>query len=376
MGIIIGGSRNGAIIKESEGFQVVSLVVNQACNLKCKHCYLDTISNQSALLSDEEWRLLAGSFFADFPPARIGIVGREPLINPQSANLVTDMVEARNRIQAGASKKTEIGLITNGINLIRFSDTLLRHPPDYLDISADGLPEEHDSNRGKGAFSLLEPNLKWASRHFPGPLWLTPTLNRKNIGSFPNIIHFYNQAFGITKFALGFYIPTKEAGGDLTLFPDQVAKLVRQDLYELEKLQLKGPCEIFFDLDFFNSDIIECFAGEGWIGSGGGIGIFKTRYANGILLKINVTRIPVGFKHSVRVTADGFWLTAEDVFHTKRYSELAAANVRDFHFEAGRLYEAGIHSRRFQQIHDEQSEFRIKGQKYFIFQEGISYAMV
>ena len=197
MGAIIGGSRNGAIIKESEGLQVVSFVINQACNLRCKHCYLDNIGNQSPLMTGGEWRLLAESFFTDLPPTRIGIVGREPLIDRHDSNLVADIVETRNRIQAGASKKTEIGLITNGINLIRFSDTLLKHPPDYIDISVDGLPEDHDFNRGKGAFSLLEPNLKWADLHLSIPVWITPTLNRNNIGSFLDTINFYNQEYYI-----------------------------------------------------------------------------------------------------------------------------------------------------------------------------------
>jgi len=337
---------------------------------------LENVGDQFPLLTGWEWRLLAESFFADLAPARIGIVGREPLINRQYVNLVADLVEARDRIQVGAPEKTEIGLITNGINLIRFSDTLLKHPPDYIDISIDGLPKDHDSNRGKGTFSLLEPNLKWACRHLSIPVWITPTLNRNNIGAFLDIINFYNQAFGIARFAIGFYIPVKDAGVDLSLLPGQVEKLVHNDLYELEKLQLNGPCEIFFDLDFFNADIIEYFADDGWIGPTDGIDVFETRFGNEILLKFNVTRIPVGFKHSVRVTADGFWVAAEDVLHTKRYSELSAANVRDFHFDAERLYEVGIHSQRFQEIHGKKSLYGIMRQKHFRIQEGKIYAMV
>ncbi|MBE7445171.1 MAG: radical SAM protein [Planctomycetia bacterium] len=139
MGFIIGGSRNGSMIKEINCLQVVSLAINDTCNLRCRHCYLQTAQTQISILSDHEWLYLADSLFTYISPSVLAFVGKEPLLNFQSVKLISAVIQLRDTIQTSKHNRTDIGLLTNGMSLLRFSDILLANPPDYLDISVDGL---------------------------------------------------------------------------------------------------------------------------------------------------------------------------------------------------------------------------------------------
>jgi len=350
MGFIIGGSRNGSMIKEINRLQVVSLAINDTCNLRCRHCYLQTAQTHVSILGDREWLSLADSLFTYINPSVLAFVGKEPLLNSQSVKLISDVIQLRDKIQLSKHNQTNIGLLTNGMTLTQFSDVLLANPPDYLDISVDGLPAEHDLLRGSGAFSRLKPNLRWATKYFLNPLWLTPTLNRSNINSFLAMIDYYNSHFNIRRFAFGFYIPEDGIIGELSLLPEQVESLINKDLYELEKLEVNNPVEIFFDLYTLHPDVLQYFASAGWVPSGGGIEAFIYRFSNGITMRIHVTTVPVGLRYNVRITPEGYWLAAEDVFHTNAYEKLAVANVKDFHYDAIKLYEAGLQMSRLYKL--------------------------
>lgn len=351
MGFIIGGSRNGYMIKEINQLQVVSLAINNTCNLRCRHCYLQSTKIQTSILNNHEWLCLANSLFTYIAPSVIAFAGREPLLNSQSVKLISEIIQLRDTIQLNKHGRTNIGLMTNGMTLIEFSDILLANPPDYMDISVDGLPLEHDLLRGEGSFSRLEPNLRWATKYFPGPLWLTPTLNRMNIDSFLNIIKYYNSQFYIRRFAFGFYIPEDRISDELSLLPEQIESLVNKCLHELEKLEVNNPTEIFFDLYSLHPDVLQYFANAGWAPSNGGIEAFVYRFPNGITMRVHVTTVSVGLRYNVRITPEGYWLAAEDVFRTNAYEKSAVANVKNFHFNAIRLYEAGLQKSRLYKLH-------------------------
>ena len=350
MGIIIGGSKNGLTIKETNRLQVVSMVINNSCNLKCKHCYLQSTQKQNSVLMEDEWICIAESLLTYSAPSTIAFVGKEPLINYQSANLVSNIIKIRNTIQKGRHNRTSIGLLTNGMSLLQFSDILLTNPPDYIDISVDGLPTEHDFLRGKGTFSKLEPNLRWATENFPEPLWLTPTLNRNNIDSFLNMIRYYNNHFDIRRFAFGFYIPGNNVNDDLSVLPDQIEKLVNRDLYKLAELSINEPVEILFDLYPNHSDSLQSFNDSGWAPSNGGIESSIYDFPNGVSMKIHTTKVAVGLRYSVRITPEGYWLAAEDAIRMNEYKKLAVANIRDFQYDATELYETGLNSARFYKL--------------------------
>lgn len=373
MGFIIGGSRNGSMIKEINCLQVVSLAINDTCNLRCRHCYLQTAQTQISILSDHEWLYLADSLFTYISPSVLAFVGKEPLLNFQSVKLISAVIQLRDTIQTSKHNRTDIGLLTNGMSLLRFSDILLANPPDYMDISVDGLPAEHDLLRGEGSFSRLVPNLQWATKYFPSPLWLTPTLNRMNIDSFLTMIKYYNSQFDIRRFAFGFYIPEDGISDELSLLPEQIESLVNKDLYELEKLEVNNPVEIFFDLYSLHPDVLQYFANAGWVPSSVGVEAFVYRFSNGITMRIHVTTVPVGLRYNVRITPEGYWLAAEDVFRTNEYEKSAIANVKDFYYDAIRLYEASLQKSLLYKLH---SQPILKSQGSPKFMRGRDIALV
>lgn len=187
------------------------------------------------------------------------------------------------------------------------------------------------------------------------------------------MIKYYNSQFDIRRFAFGFYIPEDEANNELSLLPEQIESLVNKYLYELEKLEINNPVEILFDLYTLHPDVLQYFADAGWVPASEGIEAFVYRFSNGITMRIHVTTVPVGLRYNVRITPEGYWLAAEDVFRTNEYEKSAIANVKDFHYDAIRLYEAGLQKSRLYKLH---SQPILKSQGSPEFMRGRDVALV
>ncbi|GMV20767.1 MAG: hypothetical protein AMXMBFR57_07160 [Acidimicrobiia bacterium] len=111
----------------SDALRVVTVTVNNSCNLSCPHCYLQYEQNDAFLDPEAEDALLA----ADCD--HVAIVGKEPLRNLKTSRRSADLIEAIAR-----SGKT-VSLITNGHGLPTLSDAALKRLS-WVDISLDGGP--------------------------------------------------------------------------------------------------------------------------------------------------------------------------------------------------------------------------------------------
>jgi hypothetical protein len=330
--------------------KVLSVVVNRTCNLSCKHCYFRT-SSEGHSLANGEWLRFFSSLFAGVSPEVVSFAGREIFALPSSASLLFDVIRTRDSIQEHSEKRTEIGVITNGTLLDGYRDSLLHSPPDYFDISVEGKPETHDFVRGEGSFDRLRPNLFWLTEKFTGRVWLTPTLNRKNLYRLGDIVHFYNDRFGLNRYSFGFFVPNTGTDRSLVLKAGDYRHFVGSILPGLQKLPaFAAPVKMIFELDGNQRFLIDLLEKRGYLSGGQPLESEKIAFSNGIELVFNVARIPVGLWRSVRVSPEGYWIAAEDLLRVEEYEELAVTSLRTNDFDAVLLYNTGLDSRRYVEL--------------------------
>ena len=350
MANILAGSANGRFSTElCRKLKVVSAVVNRTCNLNCKHCYFRT-SSEGLSLANSEWLKFFASLFDDLSPSVLSFAGREIFALQSSAQLFFDVIRLRNTVQKSKNERTEIGVITNGTLLDEYRNTFLLTQPDYFDISVEGLPETHDFIRGRGAFDRLRSNLQWLSAHFPHRVWLTPTLNRKNLFQLKDIIHFYNDRFALDRFSFGFFVPNADTAPELILSTENYHRFINSVLPQIQEIAVsrtEEPVRVIFELDTNQKFLIDLLERHGYIRRAQTLVSEKIMYDNGIELSFNIARIPVGLWRSVRVSPEGYWIAAEDLLKVEEYDQLAVTTLRENDFDARRLYHMGLDSRRY-----------------------------
>jgi MoaA/NifB/PqqE/SkfB family radical SAM enzyme len=131
--------------------RVVAATVNNFCNLRCPHCYLQYDGSQTHIDGCVDGLLVNESY------DHLAVVGKEPLVNPVTAAITASLLE---RVSL-AGKTTS--LITNGLGL-RFLRMETLRSLAYLDVSFDGGPETYSRYRG-GAFTKLASGIATAIRN-------------------------------------------------------------------------------------------------------------------------------------------------------------------------------------------------------------------
>lgn len=339
---IMAGSLGGLFPRLSSGrLEVVSIVLNNVCNLRCRHCYLEPIPGEP-VLAREEWLAFFRSLFDDLAPTVVSFAGKEVFAEAGSADLLFEAIGLRDRLQAHRGKRTHIGVITNGTLLHRFQTELVACPPDHFDVSIDGLPEFHDEVRGPGAFARLEPNLRWLVAAFPDHVWVTHTIFGPNLRAIPRFVEFCVASFGLRRFSLGFYRPLAYTRSDLALTESDRLAFVITVLRRLAQAEFAGPVEVVIEFGTEFLDQLQRLEDAGWVNSAAPISSTAHLFDNGLTLRINVCRVPVGLWRAVRVTPEGYWLAAEDLIEAREYAGRAATRLRDHAFDSRLAYEAGL----------------------------------
>ncbi len=351
MANILAGSLNGKFpLQQQRKLQVVSVVVNNECNLACRHCYLQT-KPHDRYLTNTEWLKFFRSLLVDVNPQVLCFAGREIFASSVHAELFFDTIRLRDRLQKG--KKTQIGVITNALLLEQYREQLLKIRPDYIDVSADGPPQSYDAVRGRGAFSRLVPNLDWLSRHFGDTLWLTPTLHKDNMFNLHRWVPYYHRTFNITRFSFGFYAHLPYTDQKLLLKRHDYRRFAQSIIPELENIKLRNPVNMVIELDANQHDLVTSLEEMGYLRPDMAFARDVLRLKNGLVLNFHVARKPVGLWKSVRVSPEGYWIAAEDLLRVREYPQLTTANVRECNYDANLLYMTGLDSRRYYSLYSQ-----------------------
>jgi len=120
---------------------VLTLTINNSCNLECPHCYLQY---------DGPSRLIDQSLLAEVVAAQyrhLAVVGKEPLLDLKSARICEELIQRCSETHKSCS------IITNGFGLHLLSAKALSELA-WVDVSLDGGPMSYPDYR-RGSFSKL-----------------------------------------------------------------------------------------------------------------------------------------------------------------------------------------------------------------------------
>jgi len=177
-------SSNVIILKRSREQQLsaplrVFLDITYLCNLRCKHCFIDSsLQKEKELTTKEIFRLIdqmqeAGSFL-------LSIAGGEPLLRK-------DLYEV---IAYAHSKHIAISFTTNGLLITEeIAKKLDQARLKTITVSIDGIEKHHDFIRGKGKFRCAITNLKRLRQHCSSAtIAIKNTVNSLNINDYRELI--------------------------------------------------------------------------------------------------------------------------------------------------------------------------------------------
>lgn len=150
------------------GYAGFTLQVTERCNLRCRYCYVSWRKNRGPDCSPE-----LCTRFVDFALResrdrfKITFFGGEPLLRP---DLIRHTVDYARNAATGAGKTVSFHIVTNGTLLDDKTGDFIADNRIGLEVSIDGPPSVHDTNRprldGSGSFAAVYKNLcRFVDRH-------------------------------------------------------------------------------------------------------------------------------------------------------------------------------------------------------------------
>lgn len=330
----------------------LSMVVNDTCNLRCRHCYLQTDRSDVPFLTLSEWERVVDSL-CDSAVRMVCLSGKEVFVGKLGPQVLSLLQGARSE-KRGLFR---LGAITNGTLLHTHRPLLEGDGMSYLDISMDGMRDAHDAVRGSGSFDRTASNVDWLAPMLNERLFCMTTLLSENIDRMPEIVSGMSQ-LGFQGLGFGFYLPQKYTDETLNLKSDEAARIF-ESLRTLSSVPVERPITVLIDLDTITLDQMLAFLRSDWFAPAAlkvdrmGELYNEYRLANGVTLQFRITPYPTGIWKASRLNPDGNYLAAEDTMDAKAYQKRAIANIRDFDFDLEAMNRFAIGSPRIQAIFDE-----------------------
>jgi radical SAM protein with 4Fe4S-binding SPASM domain len=155
----------------------LELQITDACNLRCRHCYIgDGASRELSLMQIRD----VLSEFEDMQGLRVMITGGEPLLHRS--------FEAINEVLPEYSIRK--ALFTNGMLLRKETLKLLK--VDEIQISIDGLEAAHEALRGNGTFRRALEGVK-NSLDAGFHVSISTMVHRGNLRDFDEMEHMFKH---------------------------------------------------------------------------------------------------------------------------------------------------------------------------------------
>lgn len=167
-------------ILEPDSLSELWFHVTNRCNLSCTHCLFSSSPSDAQELSGK--RIIEIAEEAYEAGCRLfALTGGEPFVHPDIDAIITTLL---------GWKGTHVVVLTNGMTLLPFLE-FHSLDPDYfhIQISVDGLEENHDRIRSKGTFRKLSANLE-KIRERGYPVTLSMCVNKDNVKDMAGFIDF------------------------------------------------------------------------------------------------------------------------------------------------------------------------------------------
>ena len=316
----------------------LALVVNNECNLKCAHCFLQIPQLSNKRLIAAEWgKVLDSAVREDI--GQYVIVGKEVLmgnVGPEVISLLGDIRKQRPCMRTG--------LVTNGTLLHKHFDRIERCGLNHMDISMEGAEADHDAIRGKGAFATVRPNVEWAARLLGDRLFVTMTLQKRNLARLSQAFLTFSS-LGVRSVGISPFERLPYNDSSLTLSEEDFRTFF-SSLRGIETLSF--PHEMFIQVDacVLAPEALIAFMRSEWFDldsmkmDGTGFLYMFRRLDNGVTLSFRFLPWPLTLEFSTRISADGEVLAVADGHQARAYSLNSLANIREFDFDFGEAFRA------------------------------------
>lgn len=327
----------------------VSMVVNNACNLHCSHCYLQVPALADRALSGADWeRIFVSALRSEI--TMLSLNGKEVFLGDKGPALLAKLTSLRRKI----SPKKRVGVITNGTLIVPHRELIEDADLTFLDISVDGLPEDHDAIRGLGAFDQVRPNLEWAARTLDTRFFVSLTAQKQNLPRFNEAVLHLNH-LGVQNVGVSFFHPAVYNDAKLTLSDSDYVSLFNR-LHALSSATLERPLTVFIEVDTLCPEALLAFLHSDWF-SVDRIEMDRSRvpwidyaFPNGFRMQFKFFPIPWAGYHSVRITPEGSVLAVDDIFNTRLYPLRTLATAREQGCDFPAMMQAAQQSPRTHQL--------------------------
>ncbi len=294
----------------SRALRVLTVTINNHCNLSCPHCYLQYDSASAVMHADIPAALCASA------APHVSIVGMEPLVNRASVQTLADLI---GRL-CDAGK--EVSFITNGLNAHLLPVEAARRLA-WIDISVDGSERSYKKFRG-ASFAKLLRGVEVFRDKGVASIRILQTLHRSAVSEMAAVLS-VGAKLGADLTIVSPFVLTEHQGrqADLSLRAEEV-------LSALEGVDQRALTKAWFVSD------------AAWLNCGSVSPSAETRLNRlfgdrTVLFKSDPLRYGM-----VRLTYEGQLLTPAEAMHTRRYRG-SGANITEISIDdyfASHVYSA------------------------------------
>lgn len=253
--------------------QVITFIVTEDCNLRCKYCYITHKSKGKVMALDTAKKFIDYVLTTDdirrCESVILEFIGGEPLLEPELIENICDYFKIRSyEEQCSWYWNYRISIGTNGVN---YNDEkvqrLIKKNKGKISVSItlDGTKEKHDLQRvfpdESGSFDIISKNVELWLKEFPGSTKVT-FASDDLIYLKDSIIELWNR--GITDVAANVVYEDVWKENDENIFEEQLRELadyvIDNNLYD------KYTCTLFEESlgrPYMTSDLSRTSCGAG-----------------------------------------------------------------------------------------------------------------
>lgn len=305
----------------------VEVGIGNSCGLQCQHCFLGYDSGEMALTPLPRLMETMSELVTDWGTRMICVTDRDALTPHRSIPLFEHLATLRQQ-----HCDLKFGGVTNGLLISKFAADLARIKLDYLDISIDGTHHEHDHIRGKGKYDIVLNNLGYAlDQNIAERIMVATTLTRFNESSITRLIH-QLIGEGVQWFDIGPLMAVKLQ--EYQLRARDIVEFLDSLCNSLKPINHSQPVTILMELCAYCAAFLPALVDAGWLDSDQ---IRQDRYGHlyqkisinsSITLILRPELIPEYWRHTLRITADGYVVGGCEPMTQANYPELAIGNIQ------------------------------------------------
>ena len=197
--------------------------ITNRCNLSCSHCLFASGPDDAAEMQADQILELAAEAVS-MGCKLFALTGGEPFIHRNIEGIINGLLQHEDG---------HVAVLTNGMNIKKVLEKNTHWDFDrmHLQISVDGLENNHDRIRGMGAYKGLTRNLKWLKSENI-PYTLSMCVDNQNLGDMTGIIDIARE-MGASNVHYMWYFVRGRGKAELFAKPDKIFE-------QLKKARLKA----------------------------------------------------------------------------------------------------------------------------------------